>query len=226
MNYLSFVGDPKWNVLMWMDHRAEKETLQINGTKHSVLSNVGGSISPEMQTPKILWLRNNLKESFRESKHYFDLSDFLRWRATGSEKRSICSLVCKWTFVNEPCGKCTWEKTYFEEIGLAESLDKFGNSVSFPGDSDLISKDAAAQLGLNCGTKVGFSMVDAHSGVLGMIACKSDAIQRKLETGSAPGSSDIIMDKLLTSRLALICGTSNCVMALSKKSISVPGVWG
>ena len=37
--------------------RAEEEAGLINSTKHPLLDNVGGSVSLEMQLPKLLWLR-------------------------------------------------------------------------------------------------------------------------------------------------------------------------
>jgi len=43
---------------MWMDHRAVNEADMINRTRHPVLRSVGGSISLEMQLPKLLWLKN------------------------------------------------------------------------------------------------------------------------------------------------------------------------
>ena len=49
--------DDDRNVIMWMDHRAVKEAGQINSTSHDVLQYVGGVISPEMQAPKLLWLK-------------------------------------------------------------------------------------------------------------------------------------------------------------------------
>lgn len=42
---------------MWMDHRAKSQTKLINETKHQVLSFVGGTMSIEMQPPKLLWLK-------------------------------------------------------------------------------------------------------------------------------------------------------------------------
>jgi len=121
----------------------------------------------------------------------------------------VCCLGCKWTFVNSPT-ESHWEESYFNQIGIADALPKIGNTISFPGDSDQISPDAAQALGLSKKTKVGFSMIDAHSGVLGMIGAHP-------EGGSAPDASE---------RLSIICGTSNCHMALSKTSHFVPGVWG
>jgi len=48
------------NVIVWMDHRAIPQAQQINRTRASVLRYVGGVISPEMQTPKRLWLKEHL----------------------------------------------------------------------------------------------------------------------------------------------------------------------
>ena len=50
-------GEAGPNIIMWMDHRAEKEAARINSTGHSVLRYVGGTMSLEMQPPKLLWLK-------------------------------------------------------------------------------------------------------------------------------------------------------------------------
>lgn len=42
---------------MWMDHRAAEQAVRITNTGHGVLSRVGGVMSPEMQPPKLLWLK-------------------------------------------------------------------------------------------------------------------------------------------------------------------------
>ncbi|MFV0606490.1 MAG: FGGY family carbohydrate kinase, partial [Niabella sp.] len=47
------------NIILWMDHRALKQAKQINKGGYDVLSYVGGEISPEMEIPKILWLKQN-----------------------------------------------------------------------------------------------------------------------------------------------------------------------
>ena len=51
--------DLKWDIIMWMDHRAQAETDLINNQGHAVLDYVGGKVSLEMQTPKLLWLKRN-----------------------------------------------------------------------------------------------------------------------------------------------------------------------
>jgi D-ribulokinase len=84
------------NVIMWMDHRAKDQAEFINSLKCECLSTVGGKISPEMDPPKILWLKQNFKECFDRAEHFFSLPDYLVWRATGVDVRSVCTTTCKW----------------------------------------------------------------------------------------------------------------------------------
>lgn len=66
-----------------------KETEFINSFNHPVLQYVGGKIFPEMETPKLLWLKKNLKDTWNKAGFFFDLPDFLTWRATGDDSRFI-----------------------------------------------------------------------------------------------------------------------------------------
>ncbi|HVL21514.1 MAG TPA: FGGY family carbohydrate kinase, partial [Amaricoccus sp.] len=57
-------GDPARDVIVWMDHRAVAQAERINAGGHDVLRFVGGVISPEMETPKLLWLAERMPASF------------------------------------------------------------------------------------------------------------------------------------------------------------------
>ena len=92
-------GKDSQNVIVWMDHRAVAQAERINKTGHGVLKYVGGVISPEMQTPKLLWLKEHMPETWRQAAWFFDLPDFLVFCATGEDVRSLCSAVCKWTYL-------------------------------------------------------------------------------------------------------------------------------
>ena len=72
-----------------MDHRAVEEANTINKLQHPVLKSVGGIISPEMQTPKLLWLRNHMPDTWHQAGMFMDLPDFLTWKATGSLTRYV-----------------------------------------------------------------------------------------------------------------------------------------
>jgi len=77
------------DILMWMDHRADLETIIINKTQHEVLNYIGGKISPEMELPKLLWLKRNLPENWAQVEFCFDLTDYLTWKTTGCFSQSV-----------------------------------------------------------------------------------------------------------------------------------------
>ena len=67
------------------------------------------------------------------ARHFFDLPDFLTWKATGgvTEVRSLCSLVCKWTYeFSEDGDRRGWNRDFFNAIGLddlaAENFVRLG----------------------------------------------------------------------------------------------------
>lgn len=215
---VSPTGRSEQNVIVWMDHRALGEAEEINRTGDDVLKYVGGVISPEMETPKLLWLKRHLPESFAKAERFLDLPDFLTYRATGVDTRSHCTTVCKWTYLgHERDGRGQWRAPYFERIGLGELLAdgarRIGAVVKPLGERvGTLTAAAAGELGLAQGTPVGVSIIDAHAGGIGLLGTSVD--------GDALGEAD------LERRLALIGGTSSCHMAVSQQARFVPGVWG
>ena len=204
-------GAAEQDVVVWMDHRAAEQADSINATGQPVLRYVGDRISLEMETPKLLWLKQQRPASWNRAAHFFDLPDYLTWRATGALSRSLCSTVCKWTYLGH---EGRWDAGYFRAIGLGELADegfaRIGQTV-LPMGTPVgagLSAQAAAEFGLAAGIPVGTSAIDAHAGGLGVIGAAVD------------GGAD------LSRRLALIGGTSSCHMAVSPQPSFVPGVWG
>lgn len=206
---VSPTGDDGWNVVVWMDHRATAQASRINETRHEVLRYVGGVVSPEMQTPKLLWLKERLPDTWRRAKRFLDLPDFLVYRATGVDVRSLCTTVCKWTFLGQD-GR-GWQRDFFERIGLgdlaSEGFSRIGTRVRPMGErAGELTAASARELGLAAGTPVAVAIIDAHAGGIGTIGAPSPAP--------------------LESRLALIGGTSSCHMAVAPEPRFVSGVWG
>ncbi|MZR15406.1 ribulokinase [Maritimibacter sp. DP07] len=206
------VGDPthpERNVIVWMDHRALGQADRINSIGHRVLDYVGGRISPEMETPKLLWLKENLPEIYARAWQFLDLTDFLTWRATGDLSRSVCTVTCKWTYMAH---EKAWDRSYFEAIGLGDLADdgfkRIGATVVDPGASlgTGLSAQAAADLGLPPGTAVAAGLIDAHAGGIGSV-------------GARDGGGAV-------SNLAYVFGTSSCTMTTTRDPVFVPGVWG
>ena len=206
-------GDDAWNVIVWMDHRATERAARINATKNEVLRYVGGSVSPEMQTPKLLWLKEELPHAWARAKRFLDLPDFLVYRATGRDVRSLCTTVCKWTYLAHAGG---WDATYFRAIGLGDLADegfaRIGTNVRPMGErAGVLTDRSARELGLVAGIPVSVSIIDAHAGGIGLLG----ASDRRSSAGEDLGE-----------RLALIGGTSTCHMAISREPRFIPGVWG
>ena len=213
---LSLSGDDNQNVIVWMDHRAASEADEINSSGYAVLDYVGGKISPEMETPKLLWVKRNLPDSWARAAHFFDLPDFLTWRATGDLTRSLCSTVCKMTYLGHEAEG--WDKEYFNSIGLGQLVDedfqRIGTTVRAMGIplGNGLTEQAANELGLQTGTAVSVSIIDAHAGGIGLIGAAIQGEQPQLED--------------LNKRLALIGGTSSCHMAVSPEARFIDGIWG
>ena len=199
--------DAQRNVIVWMDHRAVEQADRINATGHDVLKYVGGKISPEMETPKLLWLLENRPAVFDAAWQFMDLTDFLTWRASGDLARSICTVTCKWTYLAH---ESRWDAGYFRQIGLGvladEDFERIGRKVVAPGTAlgTGLTPEAAAELGLRAGTAVGTGVIDAHAGGIGTVG-----------VGGDPFAS-----------LAYVFGTSSCTMTSTPEPVFVPGVWG
>lgn len=203
-------GDPARNVIVWMDHRATDQARRINTTGANVLRYVGGTISPEMETPKLLWLAEKLPQTFEAAWQFFDLTDFLTWRATNNLARSMCTVTCKWTYLAH---EQRWDGDYFRAVGLGTIADKgfarIGTEI-VPGGTPLglgLTREAAGELGLNPGTAVAAGLIDAHAGGIGTVGARG-----------GPGT--------VLTRMAYVFGTSACTMTTTERPAFVKGVWG
>ncbi len=204
------VGDPahpERDIIVWMDHRAVAQAERINAQGHPVLRYVGGRISPEMETPKLLWLAENRPGIYAQAVHFFDLTDFLTWKASGALDRSACTVTCKWTYLAH---EGRWDAGYFRQIGLGDLADqdfvRIGQSVVDPGTAlgRGLTADAATEMGLRPGVAVAAGLIDAHAGGVGTVAAGGDA----------------------TACLGYVFGTSSCTMTTTRDPAFVPGVWG
>jgi FGGY-family pentulose kinase len=201
-------GERRLDTIVWLDHRALGEADECTATGHRVLDHLGGVMSPEMQTPKLMWLKRNLPESWREAGYFFDFADFLIWKASGSLARSQCTLTAKWTYLAHDKG---WQPDFFEAVGLPDMLSRGRlpqRATAVGSNLGTLTPDAAAALGLTTACHVGAGLIDAYAGALGVL-------------GGFAGDVDSI-DR----HLALIAGTSSCVMAFSKTPRPFSGGWG
>ena len=119
-----------------------------------------------MEIPKTLWLKRRMNPELFSRCQFFDLPDFLSYRATGVNTRSTCSLTCKCSYVPNS----GWQAEFFKHIGLGDFVEN--NYKQLGGvDGDILtaglpvgrglSKRSAEELGLLEGTPVGSAVIDA-----------------------------------------------------------------
>ena len=211
---ISPTSKPNQNIVVWMDHRAIDQADRINSTRHSVLRYVGGKLSPEQEPPKLLWIKEKMPGTWKRVAKFLDLADFMTYRATGNDMRSLCTVVCKWTYLGHKGRHGRWDRSFFREIGLDDLFTpcRAGETVRPMGaNAGSLREQAAKELGLAPGTAVGVGIIDAHAGGLGVLGSAFE---------DEPG------DKNVEHILALIGGTSSCHMATTSKPIFVKGIWG
>lgn len=149
-----------------------------------------------MEIPKTLWLKNNMDPSLFSRCQFFDLPDFLTYRATDDSTRSACSLHCKCSYVPErgedkPAG---WQDAFFEQIGLGDFVKndyaqlgpvepglKRGRKKTNTLTAGIpvgrgLSARAAKELGLPVGTPVGSGVIDALVSIYLHICASSSQI--------------------------------------------------
>ncbi|TID30337.1 hypothetical protein CANINC_001039 [Pichia inconspicua] len=222
------------NIILWMDHRAELETNEINNSNDESLKFVGGKMSIEMELPKIKWLKNHMPKNKFNSTKFYDLVDFLTMKATGNETRSFCSVVCKQGYIPQGItNRNGWSFDFFQKIGLEElaennferigGLDGINGKYLTAGETiGPLSNFAAKSLGLTTDCYVGSGVIDAYSGWIGTVASSTNLPIPKLiqQDNNKHGLSKAC------GRLAAVAGTSTCHICIEEKAIFVPGVWG
>ncbi|WP_319518392.1 FGGY-family carbohydrate kinase [uncultured Martelella sp.] len=212
---LDRAGDPlplftddsgSYDTIAWFDHRARDEAAELSATGEAAVRHSGGSISPEMQVPKLLWLKRNRPELWQKAGDFFDLADFLSFRATGSRQRSLSTLATKWFHMAENADP--WPRALFDRFSLGDLPEKAGAGIPPcpPGKAiGKLTEAAAEAFGLDCNVTVAAGMVDAYAGALGALPHPGM---------KAPGE------------FALIGGTSSCLIGYGPDPVFAGSVWG
>ena len=131
---INAAGAAERDVMVWMDHRAAEDAERINSSGHDVLRYFGGALSPEMQTPKLVWLARAKPETFAEAAHFLGLTDWLSFRATRSLARSLCTLACKFGYLAH---EQRWPGEFLDSVGLGAlsvgGFARLGAEIVAPG---------------------------------------------------------------------------------------------
>ncbi|WP_426954295.1 FGGY-family carbohydrate kinase [Muricoccus radiodurans] len=196
------------DVFCWADHRGEAEAEEITATGDRLLAYTGGTLSPEFQLPKLLWLKRHDPAAWARVTGARDLCDALAHRATGADQHSLNGLSCKWAFLPAD-GPAAWRRDLLARLDLSDLLDR-GALAEAPlpvgALHGQLTETAAAELALRPGLPVAIGLIDAEAGTLGAL--------------------DGGFREAMNRTLVLIGGTSTCLMAFAQEERRIPGVWG
>lgn len=202
----SFRKNPHAWVKLWKHHSAQGEAEKINRIaqerKEPFLNRYGGKISSEWCFPKALEMLNHAPQIYDAADRIIEAQDWLGWQLTGVERRSACAAGYKalWS-KKEGFPKATFFKALHPKMEHIVQ-EKIGTSFYPPGCKAGNLTDAwAAATGLNPGTPVAVSIIDAHAAVLG------------------GGISE-------PNEMVLCLGTSTCHLLLSQQEKKVQGICG
>ena len=198
-------GEPGWDTIAWLDHRAIEEAEALSALGGDIARHSGNTISPEMQLPKLMWLKRRLPEIWQRAGMIFDLADFLGWRASGNLRRSICTLTAKWSYLSHT--EEGWQADHLARAGLEDLGARAGIAdLPAPVGASLgpLTEAAAAELGLTSSVVVAAGMVDAYAGQLALLGAEPSA----------------------RGQVGLIGGTSSCLMRFSRAPEFLPSFWG
>ena len=123
-----------------------------------------------MESPKLLWLKENSPSTWARAAHFFDLPDFPRHGRHGP----LVVFTGLQVDVTRPRAsgnqRRRWSRSYWEAIGLwdlvQENFKRIGTRVRPIGASvgNGLSERAAREFVLPVGTSAGTSMIDARAG--------------------------------------------------------------
>ena len=186
--------------IMWMDVRASEQAGRIADTGDPALKYNGhGPVSAEWGLPKVLWLKENEPDTYKNAKYICDCEDWLINRLTGEWAASINVVAAKYHYDREAGG---WPESLYEAVDAEDVLDKFPGPVLDLGTVvGGLTKEAAEELGLKAGTPVAQGAIDGFSGAIGLGVTE-------------PG------------KMALITGSSHTMLGQTAEPIHGQGFWG
>ncbi|MGO1510182.1 MAG: FGGY-family carbohydrate kinase [Actinomycetales bacterium] len=188
--------------IMWMDVRAVEQAERASSSSSKARRYNGGGTMPataEWFPFKSAWLKEHEPETFNGAKYLVDAPDWITYKLTGEWTININSASARMYYDRDNGG---WPVDFYEDIGVADVLDKIPGTVNDLGVAvGGLTSAAAEHLGLREGTPVAQGCADAFAGQIGLGVV-------------APG------------KMALITGSSHVFIGQTDQPISGEGFFG
>ena len=200
-----FRNNPHAYVKLWKHSAAQPEADCINNllkdTNPDILKKYGGTTSCEWLLPKALQIYRESPEVYNSTYRFTEAGDWIVWKLTGEETTSVCMAGFKAMWDGSD-GYLASDFLSKLEPGFETLEEKLCKKVlSTSQIAGYITEEAAELTGLNAGTPVAPSFIDAHAALPALDI-------------THPGE------------LLVILGTSTCHILQGDKPAYVPGTAG
>jgi len=178
-------GEPLMKSMIWMDARAAPQAKKTMGgglvkvSGYNLFSLIrflritggGPGLAGKDVIPRVLWVKENMPDIYRETHKFLDSNGFMIYKATGKEVISRFDAHLTWLMDTRP-GNHNWSKTILKKYGIhKEKLPEIKLSTDVAGK---LTKEAAHELNLLEGIPV---IVGA--GDIACVAIGSGAVKEK-----------------------------------------------
>lgn len=153
--------------ISWVDGRAEKQALKYMrriGGRHVFKALIGIEFTGKDVIPKLMWLKDNEREIYNQTKFFLDVNGFLKFKATG-KMVAEWSGACSYSF---DLKKKNWTPLIFRIGGIdVKKLPPLVRSIDIVGT---LTEQAAKELNLPDSVKVFGGCDDTQSAAIGSTA--------------------------------------------------------
>lgn len=153
-----------YNNISWVDGRAEKQAEKLMNRflgRKAFKAFLGIEITGKDVIPKLMWLKENKPELYKQTEYFLDVNGYLKYKATG-KKVAEWSGACSYGFNLK---KKDWERIIFKIAGIATSkLPPLVRSVDEVGG---LTEVAAKEMGLEPGLPIYGGCDDTQSAAIG-----------------------------------------------------------
>lgn len=193
-------GNALRNAMIWLDRRTVKQCRQLLETigQEKLFAVSGNPMAPSYVTSKILWIKENEPELYRNTRKVLQCNSYIVYKLTGEYSQDVSQGNGLHAFNIETA---SWDESLAEQMGISpELLPRIYECSDVVGT---VTSAVSAETGLAVGTPVVAGGLDAACATLGAGAIHAGEVQ---EQGGQAGGMSIVMDRpVKNEKLILSC---------------------
>ena len=163
-------GNPLTNSIIWADTRSYKECEELNERFGSerICSIIGQQLSPNFALTKLMWVKKNLPDVYKNTALSVQAKDYIAWKMTGRHVTEQTDAAFYQAF---DVGENHWSWDLIEAAGIRDDI--FPEVIDCADVVGEVTKDAAEALGIKAGIPVVAGAGDGPASSLGAGAVRA-----------------------------------------------------